>query len=138
MRILALDYGSARCGCAISDPGGVIPRPLETIQNPTSETGMAEIASLAEGLNAERIVVGMPVSLDGVEGGQAAEVRKFVKLLSDHVSVEVHTFDERFTTKLAKKTMKTARRGGAPSSASEDSLAAAHLLAEYINSLEGE
>ena len=72
MRVLAIDHGAARCGCAISDPTGTISRPLEPISPPDP----AAVARLAASEGAELIVVGLPVSLDGTEGAQAAEARR--------------------------------------------------------------
>lgn len=136
MRILALDFGSARCGCAVSDVSGIIARPLEAIEEPASETGMASVAALADGLGVDLIVVGLPITLSGEEGRQAVEVRKFVDRLKEHVAVEVETYDERFTTSLAKQTRLSGARAGAPTGGSEDSIAAAHLLTGYLRQKE--
>jgi putative Holliday junction resolvase len=122
-RVLALDYGRARCGCAVSDPTGTLARPLEAISDPRSDGGVAEIVRLAAELEAERVVVGLPVSLSGEEGAQATEARAFAERLAQSLSVPVETFDERFTTTLAQRT---------PGSAPEDSRAAAHLLESYL------
>jgi putative Holliday junction resolvase len=123
VRVLALDYGSARCGCAVSDPTGTLARPLEAVADPASEAGLARIARIAADHGAERVVVGLPVSLSGDEGAQAAEARSFATRLAALLPVPVETFDERFTTALARST---------PGSAPEDSRAAAHLLQGYL------
>ena len=122
-RILALDYGSARCGCAISDPTGTLATPLEAVADPGSPRGMDRIARIVEEQDAGTVLVGLPVSLSGTEGPQAEEVRDFVARLSERVTVPVKTWDERFTTKLAQ---------GTPGRSSEDSRAAAHLLQGYL------
>ena len=124
-RVLALDYGSARCGCAVSDPTGTLTTPLDAVAAPRSEQGMARIAALAAELGAERVVVGLPVSLSGEEGPQAAEARGFATLLAEAVAVPVETYDERFTSALARRT---------PGRTSEDSRAAAHMLDSYLRS----
>jgi putative Holliday junction resolvase len=121
--VLALDYGSARCGCAISDPTGVLATPLEPVTNPSSRRGMARLAALVRDLEAERVVVGLPLSLSGADSEQTAETRDFAHRLADAVSVPVELYDERLTTRLA------ARSGGR---ASEDSRAAAHLLEGWL------
>ena len=121
MRTLALDYGLARVGCAISDPTGTLVRPIET--TPPDTGAIAAIVSEHE---VDRIVVGLPVSLDGTEGPQAAAARGFAADLADRLDVPVETYDERLTTKMAAAT----RRGG--SKASEDSLAAAHMLEGWL------
>jgi len=122
MRVLAIDHGSARCGAAVSDPSGTISRPLEPISPPDPEV----VAALAAELGAEAIVVGLPVSLDGNEGPQAAEARSFAGAVAALVAVPVETYDERLTTRMAA----VSRRSG--SRAAEDSLAAAHLLDSYL------
>jgi len=122
-RVLALDYGSARCGCAVSDPTGTLATPLEAVADPGSERGLERIAALVAELGAERVVVGLPVSLSGGEGPQAAEARAFAARLAAAVGVPVETFDERFTTALARRT---------PGRRPEDSRAAAHLLDGYL------
>jgi putative Holliday junction resolvase len=122
-RVLALDYGRARCGCALSDPTGTIATPLDVIENPGSEQGLAEVARLVRDRRVTTVVVGLPVTLSGAEGAQALEARKFAEQLEAALAVPVETYDERFTTKLA-----TSSGGEAP----EDSRAAAHLLESYL------
>lgn len=122
MRILALDHGSARIGCAVSDPTGVLVRPLDVIEPAEA----AAVAELARELDAEVIVVGMPRTLAGEDGHQAAVVRAFCSELEEQVEIPVHTYDERLTTRMAESTRKQGAR------AAEDSIAAAHLLEGYL------
>jgi putative Holliday junction resolvase len=124
MRILALDHGTARCGCAITDPSGTLARPLPVIEPP--EPG--RVAELVEEHEVELVVVGLPVGLGGEEGDQAEIARRFAGEVAALVVVPVETYDERFTTALAQ----ASARGGAR--AAEDSLAAAHLLESYVAS----
>jgi putative Holliday junction resolvase len=126
MRVLALDYGSARCGCAISDPSGTLARPLAVIEPPEPKI-VAEIVAEHE---VERVVVGLPVTMSGEEGEQAASSRAFAADLERVLDVPVETYDERLTTKMAQQ---SARAGA---TAAEDSLAAAHLLESYLASME--
>jgi putative holliday junction resolvase len=123
VRVLALDYGSARCGCAISDPTGVLATPLDPVARPASRRGLARLRALVAELDAERIVVGLPLSLSGADSDQTAETRAFADALARAVPVPVELHDERFTTRLAE-------RGGGR--ASEDSRAAAHLLESWL------
>lgn len=123
MKVLALDYGSARTGIAVSDPSGSIARPLEVVSRAGSEAGLRRIADLAGELGVERVVVGMPTTLRGERGSQAAETEAFVRALRGAVSIPVEVFDERYTTSLARST--TTR-------APEDAVAAAHLLTGYL------
>jgi putative holliday junction resolvase len=123
MRVLALDYGSARCGCAVSDPTGTVATPLEPVLTPASRRGIGRLRALVAELDAERVIVGLPLSLSGGDSRQTAEARAFAGRLQKALPVPVELFDERFTTALAQ------RSGGR---ASEDSRAAAHLLEGWL------
>jgi putative holliday junction resolvase len=123
MRVLALDYGSARCGCAVSDPTGVLATPLEPVPAPNSRRGLARLRALVASLDAERVVVGLPITLSGADSSQTREARGFASVLERALPVPVELYDERFTTRLAE------RSGGR---ASEDSRAAAHLLESWL------
>jgi putative transcription antitermination factor YqgF len=123
-RILALDYGSARTGVAISDPSGTIARPLEAVERAATERGLTQLTELVRREQAERVVVGLPLTLRGERGAQAVETERFVAALRAAVPVPVETFDERFTTALATRDHENA--------ADEDSRAAAHLLTGYL------
>ena len=122
-RILALDHGSARCGCAISDPSGTLATPLRAVDRPDTRKGLGALARLVGEHGAERVVVGLPVTLRGEEGEQAAEARAFAQRLERRLDVPVELHDERLTTRLAERT------GG---SEDADSRAAAHLLESYL------
>lgn len=123
MRVLALDYGSARCGCAVSDPTGVLATPLEPVLAPATRRGLSRLRALVTELGAQRVVVGLPLSLSGEDSAQTRETREFAARLQALLAVDVELYDERFTTRLAE------RSGG---SASEDSRAAAHLLEGWL------
>ena len=122
-RILALDHGSARCGCAISDPSGTLATPLPVVERPDSKKGLAALARLVEEQDAGRVIVGLPLTLAGEHGQQAEAARAFAERLDRRVNVPVELHDERLTTRLAE------RAGGA---GDEDSRAAAHLLESYL------
>jgi putative Holliday junction resolvase len=120
VKVLALDYGRARTGVAVSDPTGTIARPLAVVKG----ADVAAIAQLVEQHEVDRVVVGMPLTLGGEHGEQARETQVFIDALSDVTDVPVVTFDERFTSDLAEQT--------ASASAEEDAHAAAHLLSSYL------
>lgn len=124
MKVLALDFGAARTGVAVSDPTGTLARPLTVVERAASEAGLAKLAKLIDDERPERIVVGLPLTLRGEHGAQAAETARFVEALREVVNVPVESFDERFTTALA------VREIGAV--AAEDARAAAHLLSSYL------
>jgi putative holliday junction resolvase len=131
MRILALDYGSARCGCALSDPTGTIVTPVEAVLRPATKRGFARLRELVREREVERVIVGLPLSLDGGDTEQTRETRAFAHELAARLggAVPVEMHDERFTTRLAQR-IDTA--GGARAKASEDSRAAAHLLESWL------
>jgi putative Holliday junction resolvase len=115
VKVLALDYGSARTGVAVSDPTGTVARPVCVIA-----PSVDEIRRLVAEEEAERVVVGLPLTLRGEHGAQAEETERFVEELRAALDVPVETFDERFTTVLA-----------GPGSG-DDARAAAHLLSSYL------
>ena len=123
MKVLALDYGSARTGVAVSDPTGTVARPLGVVEQAATERGLTELGRLVREEEVERVVVGLPLTMRGTRGEQAAETERFVEALRGVLAVPVELYDERVTTDLAQRTA-----GSAP----EDALAAAHLLSTYL------
>ena len=124
MRVLALDYGSARCGCAISDPTGTLATPIDVVERPATRRGLARLADLVREREVDRVVLGLPVTLRGTDSDQTREARAFADTLRERLTVPVELYDERFTTAIA------ARSGGAATS--EDSRAAAVLLEDWL------
>jgi putative Holliday junction resolvase len=124
VKVVAVDYGSARTGVAVSDPTGTIARPLGVVERAASVSGLERLARLIRDEGAERVVVGLPLTLRGERGAQARETEAFVEALQAAVGVPVESFDERFTTGLA------ASVGSEESP--EDARAAAHLLSSYL------
>jgi len=117
MKVLALDYGSARTGVAVSDPTGTLARPLGVVHQVRESDGFERLIDVIDIEQPEEIVVGLPLTLRGEHGLQAAETAEFVEALRGAVTIPVATYDERFTSKLA---------GG------DDARAAAHLLESYL------
>jgi putative Holliday junction resolvase len=125
LRVLALDHGTVRIGAAICDPTGTLCTPLPVIEPPEPRS----VAELVREREVERVVVGLPIHLSGEEGSQAALARTFANELSAMLDVPVDTYDERLTSRMAD----ASRRAGAK--AARDSLAAVHLLEDYLTSL---
>jgi putative holliday junction resolvase len=123
VKVLALDYGRARTGVAVSDPTGTIARPVGVVERAGTEQGLARLAELISEHDAEQVVVGLPLTLRGEHGEQARETETFIEALAASTDVPVTAFDERFTTDLAQQT---------PAAAEEDARAAAHLLSSYL------
>jgi putative transcription antitermination factor YqgF len=123
VKVLALDYGAARTGVAVSDATGTLARPVGVVERAATEAGLARLAELVRDEGAELVVVGLPLTLRGERGRQAQETERFVERLREVVDVPVETYDERFTTALA---------GQGGGRADEDARAAAHLLTSYL------
>jgi putative holliday junction resolvase len=126
MRVLALDYGSARCGCALSDPTGTIVTPIAVVARPASRRGLAELVRLVDEREVECVVVGLPLSLRGEDTQQTSETRHFAEILSNRLgeAIPVELHDERFTTRIAAHVEQP--------TTSEDSRAAAVLLEDWL------
>lgn len=122
--MLALDYGSARCGCALSDPTGTLATPIEPVLRPATRKGLLALEALVRERAVQRVVVGLPLGLSGRDTAQTGEARAFARTLGERLDVPVELYDERFTTAIA------ARSGG--SRESEDSRAAAVLLEDWL------
>jgi len=122
MRVLALDHGTARIGCAMSDPSGTLATPLPVIEPPEPRS----VAELVAEHEVELVVVGLPLHLSGEEGSQAALARSFAAELEAILDIPVEVYDERLTTRMAD----ASKRAGAL--AAPDSLAAAHLLQAFL------
>ena len=126
MRVLALDYGSARCGVAICDPTGTVVTPIEPVLRAGSRAGIGQLAALVRERDVETVVVGLPLALAGNDTAQTRQAREFAQRLQARLgdAAKVTLYDERLTTRLA--TRDISRR------ASEDSRAAAHLLESWL------
>ena len=123
MKVLALDYGRARTGVAVSDPTGQVARPLCVVERAGTKAGVARLVKLVRAEGVELVVVGLPLTLRGEHGEQAQETERFVESLRSALDVPVESFDERFTTDLAAQSGTRAPR---------DAAAAAHLLSSYL------
>jgi putative pre-16S rRNA nuclease len=128
VKVLALDYGAARTGVAISDATGTIAAPVGIVERASTSDGLERLRTIVREQDVERVVVGLPLTLRGEVGGQARETLAFVEALREVLPVPVETYDERFTTTLAAGT------GGA---ADEDARAAAFLLESYLRQAGG-
>lgn len=117
MKVLALDFGRARTGVAVSDPTGELARPLEVVERAATEAGLKRLVEIVEQEAAEKVVVGLPLTLKGERGEQVRETERFVAALRSRLVVPVEVFDERFTSVLAD---------------GDDARAAAHILAGYL------
>jgi putative Holliday junction resolvase len=123
MRVIALDYGSARCGVAVSDPTGTLATPLEPILRPNTRKGFNRLLATIRAHEPGTVVVGLPLSLSGHDSAQTREARAFAETLRNALNLPVELYDERFTTALAQQR---------PGTSAEDSRAAAVLLEDWL------
>lgn len=139
-RILALDVGERHVGVAISDPLGIIARPLQTLERGTDEEDSAAVAALVEEQDVKLVVVGQPLSLDGTEGPQARRTARYAEALAHHLPVQVIQWDERFSTDRADEILRQTRgekaKRRARSNGEIDAIAAAVILQSYLDSKE--
>jgi putative holliday junction resolvase len=117
VKVLALDFGSARTGVAVSDPTGTVARPVGVVRKAATDAGFESLLTVIREEDPALVVVGMPLTLRGDYGEQAQETGAFVERLRAAVEVPVETYDERFTSVLAH---------------GDDARAAAHLLSDFL------
>jgi putative holliday junction resolvase len=139
-RIVALDYGMARIGIALSDPSKLIASPLKTLS--TEKRSEATAAKLMQELERhqhahhyqlEEIVVGLPLMLSGKAGLLADEVRHFVELLRKLTSVPIILWDERLTSVQADRSMREGQMSRKKRAQAVDAVAAVILLQSYLD-----
>lgn len=132
-RILALDIGTKRIGVAISDPLGITAKPLDYIKN--DDNVFRNIKSLIESQNVSTVVVGLPITLKGLQGQQVEYTKDFAEKLKQYIPhVNIVFVDERFTTSLAEKHLSQTKK---KKNMKEyiDSLSAVFILQTYLDSL---
>jgi putative Holliday junction resolvase len=129
---LGIDHGSKRIGLAVSDPGGKIALPAGTLESRGFERDLAAIRAIVEERQVERIVVGLPIHMDGRSGPQAEAARAFAERLAGELGLPVDTMDERWTTKEAERALRATGRKGKKKRAVIDSVAATILLRTYL------
>jgi putative Holliday junction resolvase len=138
VRVLAIDLGSRRVGVAVSDPTGTLASPYEVLERSGERTrDHQRLAELATEVQAERIVVGLPVSLDGTLGPAARAVLDEVEELRATTSVPVETYDERLTTVTAERVLREQGLDGRQRRKVVDKAAAAVLLQAWLDGRPG-
>jgi putative Holliday junction resolvase len=135
MRTLGLDIGDKRIGVAISDQEEILASPLAIITRENDEKTMADIIKLVDQHKAERIVIGLPYSLDGSIGIQADKVMDFAERLSKHTRASMEIWDERLSTVAVERLLREAGSKKAKKRARRDDAAAAFILQGYLDSL---
>ena len=132
MRVLAIDYGDARTGIAISDASGTIVGQTSVIQSYNKNKTAAEIARIAKESGAERLVMGFPRNMDGSEGPRAELYREFAALVEETCAMPVVLWDERRTTVEAHNILSECNRRGKKRKQTVDAVAASLILEGYL------
>jgi putative Holliday junction resolvase len=132
MRLAALDVGDARIGLAVCDELELTVRGVGVVRRVGGRRDLEAIAMRLAPYEPARIVVGLPLNMDGSEGRQAARVRTFAKRLEAHLGVPIDLWDERLTTVEAEQTMRAAGLSPARRRALIDQEAAAIILESYL------
>ena len=133
MRVLAIDLGSKNIGTAVSDSLGISVRPVETIRRSNNKRDIAKLRSLAQELEAEAVVVGLPLRMDGTVGDAAQTALRFAEKLKKSVAVPVHTQDERLTSVEAESVMIEQGFSPAERRARTDEFAAMIILRDFLS-----
>jgi len=130
MRSLGLDIGDKRIGVALSDPEGILASPFTVINRRDESLDIAAITDIISQQQVGRVIVGLPRSMDGSLGKQAEKVKEFTQKLCRRIQVPVEYRDERLTTVLAERLMKTTKT---KRRARRDAQAAALILQGYLD-----
>lgn len=135
MRILGLDIGERRIGVALSDPGGLIARPLTLVQRRNQNEIYQTLLGLIREHGVERIVIGLPRTLRGELGPQAERVRAFSQGLAQRTPIPIEFWDERFSTVFAERLLIQAGATRQQRRGQIDAVSAAFILQGYLDSL---
>lgn len=132
--LLGLDIGDTRIGVAISDDLGVAAHPLCTLTRKNRQVDLIVISDLVSIHEIERVIIGLPISLDGSLGAQAEKVQKFAKRLEHVIDVPIEFQDERFTTAEAEEILRELNKDAREQKGLIDEVAAVLILKDYLNS----
>ena len=133
MRVLGIDYGVRRHGLAISDPMGYSAQPAGVIERKGKDPGLDEIARVVTEKEVERIVIGLPLHMDGRPGDHYDEVLQFIALLEERFGLPVETIDERLTTVQAERALTDAGLSRKKRKARVDQVAAQLILQSWLD-----
>ncbi|MGB2985024.1 MAG: Holliday junction resolvase RuvX [Phycisphaerae bacterium] len=133
-RLLGIDYGTKRIGLAVGDTEAGIASPLQTIEaRGTIADYVSAVLAAANEYDIDAFVVGLPVNMDGTEGGQAKITRKFGDELSRKAGKPMHYWDERLSSFTARELLQPAELSRKKQKAVEDSVAAQVILQGYLD-----
>lgn len=131
-RVLAIDYGRRRLGLALSDELGMLARPLATLERANRRADLQKLSRIAGENGVGRIVVGLPLRMDGTAGEMAKEARAFAARLAKAVGLPVELVDERLTSWEAAESVSRKAPAAAKRRGEIDQRAAVLILEEYL------
>jgi putative holliday junction resolvase len=132
-RVLGVDHGEKRLGFAVSDPTGIVATPLCVVHCTGPRDALRETRRVCRESGAEKIVVGMPLNMDGSRGPVAQRVEAYVEELSASAGVPVVTWDERLSTRAAENVLIEAGASRQRRKEVIDKLAAQIMLQSYLD-----
>lgn len=138
MRTLAIDYGTKRVGLALSDEGGRFATPVDVLQVTSPDDARRQIEPLARREGVQRLVVGLPLNMDGTAGGAARDVVAWAGTLAAALGVPVVFVDERLSSFDVEQRLVDRKRGGEKITRKQkkqqlDALVAASLLQQFLD-----
>lgn len=133
MRIIGLDVGDVRIGVAVSDESGIIAQGIDVLSRGDDSRVFEQLKNLVDTYQAKEIVVGLPRKMDGEVGHQAAKALNFVEAMRLNLNIPVTTWDERLTTKMAKRVLMESPSKRKKEKGTVDKLAASLILQSYLD-----
>jgi len=133
LRILGLDFGDRRIGVAISDPARRVALARDTIFVSGREDAIRQLGRIVSDEGVGRVVIGLPLNLDGSVGPRARKTQEFAEALRSRLGVEVDVFDERLTTRIAKRTLHQAGQKATKRDGRLDQISAVFILQGYLD-----
>ena len=133
-RILGLDYGERRIGVALSDPLGIIAKPLITIDTKKTNDYFSKILEIITNDNVSKVVIGLPLTLKGNNSKQTDDVISFLNELKRRIQLPIITIDERLSSIAAEKSLREQSVKTGYEKGRVDETAAAIFLQEYLDS----
>ena len=135
--LLGLDIGDIRIGVALSDELGVAAHPLCTLTRKNRKVDLIAISDLVSIHKVKRVIIGLPISLDGSIGPQAEKIQKFAKRLAQVIDIPIEFQDERFTTAEAEEILRDLNKDREEQKELIDEVAAVIILTDYLNQNKG-
>ena len=133
-RFMAIDYGDKKIGVALTDPLKVFAYPFTTIHHQSKSQVIKELIDVVASQQVERIILGLPLSIDGKDTAKTQDVRAFYQLLRAQIKLPIEWWDERYSTSDANDLLKEKKINWKDSKKIIDQIAAAVILKNYLGS----